>query len=111
MTFDSNDPRLTAYVLGELDPSERPEIEAMLESSAEGHQVVEEIRQTIGWLSDHLRDERAAHAVGPESNHRPHLVFPTPAPTPLPRDPGCEGPASGSSAWRRCCCSAQQRPS
>jgi Ca-activated chloride channel family protein len=75
MTFDPNDPRLTAYVLGELDPTERPEIEAMLETSAEGRHAVEEIRQTIGWLSDHLRDEQAAHAVDPESNHRPVVAF------------------------------------
>ncbi len=40
MTFDPNDPRLTAYVLGELDPAECTEIEAMLETSAEGRQAV-----------------------------------------------------------------------
>src|SRR5262249_29699382 len=71
MTFDPNDPRLTAYVLGELDPSERPEIEAMLEASAEGRQTVEEIRQTIGWLTEQMRDEQAAPAIRPDSNHKP----------------------------------------
>ena len=38
MTFDPNDPRLTAYVLGELDPSERAEVEAM-ESFLRAHPV------------------------------------------------------------------------
>jgi Ca-activated chloride channel family protein len=71
MTFDPNDPRLTAYVLGEIDPAESAEIEAMLESSAEGRQAVEEIRRTIGWLTDQFRDEQTAHAPTPESNHRP----------------------------------------
>ena len=65
MTFDPNDPRLTAYVLGELDESERPEIEAMLESSHEARHAVDEIRQTIGWLSDRLREEQAPHVNGP----------------------------------------------
>ncbi len=65
MTFDPNDPRLTAFVLGELDPSERPEFEAILESSSEARQAADEIRQTIGWLTDHLRDEQSAHDEAP----------------------------------------------
>jgi Ca-activated chloride channel family protein len=80
MTFDPNDPRLTAYVLGELDPAERPEIEAMLETSAEGRQTVEEIRQTIGWLTEQMRDEQAAPAISPDSNHRPVAALSTPEP-------------------------------
>src|SRR5262245_3486741 len=80
MTFDPNDPRLTAYVLGELDPAERPEIEAMLETSAEGRQTVEEIRQTIGWLTEQMRDEQAAPAISPDSNHRPVAALSTPGP-------------------------------
>src|SRR5262245_30599602 len=86
MTFDPNDPRLTAYVLGELDPSERPEIEAMLETTAEGRQAVEEIRRTVGWLTEQLCDEQAAHTVTPETNHRPLAVLSTPTPA-APRRP------------------------
>ena len=71
MTFDPNDPRLTAYVLGELDPAECTEIEAMLETSAEGRQAVDEIRRTIAWLTDQFRDEQAVHALTAETNHRP----------------------------------------
>src|SRR6185312_11053976 len=79
MTFDPNDPRLTAYVLGELDPAERPEIEAMLETSAEGRQAVEEIRQTIGWLTGQLSEEQALHSVTAESNHKPLPVVSLPS--------------------------------
>ena len=35
MTFDPNDPRLTSYVLGELEPAEQAEVEAMLDDSPE----------------------------------------------------------------------------
>ncbi len=79
MTFDPNDPRLTAYVLGEVDPAERSEIDAMLESSSEARQAVEEIRRTIGWLTDHLRDEQATHTPAAESNHRPLAVVSPPS--------------------------------
>src|SRR5579875_1634381 len=75
MTFDPNDPRLTAYVLGEIEPSERPEIEAMLEQSPEARQAVEEIRQTIGWLSDRLHDEQETYATRPGSDHRPAVAL------------------------------------
>src|SRR5579883_2346072 len=75
MTFDPNDPRLTAYVLDETDPVERLEIEAMLADSPEGRQAVEEIRRTVGWLTEQLREEQALHAVTAESNHRPPALF------------------------------------
>ena len=93
MTFDPNDPRLTAYVLGELDPSERPTIEAMLETSPEGRQAVEEIRRTIGWLTEHLREEQAAPRRRAESNHRPLTVVSLPSARALP-GPGGEAAAS-----------------
>ena len=97
MTFDPNDPRLTAYVLGELDPSERPEIEAMLETSAEGRQAVEEIRQTIGWLSDHLRNEQAPtpSAPNPTTGRSSHSQRRRPA------QPGPGGARSDSVSPRR----------
>ncbi len=78
MTFDPNDPRLTAYVLGELDPAERSEFEAMLEDSADGRQAVEETRRTIGWLTDQLREEQVQYAPTAESNHRPLTVVQAP---------------------------------
>ena len=73
MTFDPNDPRLTAYVLGELDPSERAEVEAILNESSECRQAMEEIRSTVGWLTERLHEEQAAIALSPtpETNHKP----------------------------------------
>lgn len=43
--IDKNDPRLTGYVLGELEPAELAEIQALLEQSEELRQAVEDIRQ------------------------------------------------------------------
>jgi anti-sigma-K factor RskA len=54
---DSNDPRLTAYVLGELDDAERAEVERQLEQSAELREEVEAIRQTTALLGDELQAE------------------------------------------------------
>src|SRR5262245_33806432 len=108
MTFDPNDPRLTAYLLGELDPADRAEIESMLEDSPEGRQAAEEIRLTVGWLSEQLHAEQAAQSQiaslrdpnqqGDRSlqdsepvpvsfgsvNHQP-IAVPTPSPAAAPR--------------------------
>ncbi len=71
MTCDPNDPRLTAFVLGELDPGEHSDFETMLAESADCRQAVEEIRLTVGLLTTHLRDESASHAPVAEENHQP----------------------------------------
>ncbi len=55
--FQPDDPRLTAYALGELDPIERAQVEAMLADSAEARTALEEIRETIGLLSRELTFE------------------------------------------------------
>ena len=57
--FQPDDPRLTAYALGELDPAERAQVEAMLTDSAEARTALEEIRETIGLLSRNLTFEPA----------------------------------------------------
>jgi hypothetical protein len=49
--IDKNDPRLTAYVLGDLEKSEIAAIDAALESSAELRSYVAEIRQTTEALA------------------------------------------------------------
>jgi len=54
-----DDPRLTAYALGELDEIERTQFESELLDSPEGQRAVVEIRQT----ADLLRRELAAEAV------------------------------------------------
>ena len=70
MTFDPNDPRLTAFVLGELDPDESAAVETMLGESAECRQAVEEIRQTVGWLTSRLHQESEGYAPPAEVNHQ-----------------------------------------
>lgn len=49
--IDKNDPRLTAYVLGDLEKSEIAAIDAALENSAELRTYVAEIRQTTEALA------------------------------------------------------------
>ena len=58
MKIDSNDPRWTAYALGEItDEGEKAEMESILRESAEMRRLVEEIRQTAGLLKEELRAE------------------------------------------------------
>ena len=57
MTFDTDDPRLTAYALGELDPDSHREVEELLASSDEARRYIEEIRQTASWLTEELQKE------------------------------------------------------
>ncbi len=57
MTLDPNDPKLTAYALGELDDAEQAEVEAALRQSPELRRAVDEIRRTAALLSEHLQAE------------------------------------------------------
>lgn len=60
MSFDANDPRWTAYVLGELkNEADRAEIEAHLNESGEAQRLVEEIRQSARLLGEELQAEPA----------------------------------------------------
>ncbi len=52
-----DDPRLTAFALGELDASERSAIEVLLAESPESLQFVEDIRATAQLLTDQLHQE------------------------------------------------------
>ena len=45
MTIDRNDPRLTAFVLNELEDREKAEVEAALQSSDELRSEIEKIRE------------------------------------------------------------------
>ena len=58
-TIDPDDPKLTAYVLGELADAERAEIEAQLETSEEGRTEVEATKAMAKRLEQALRDEPA----------------------------------------------------
>ncbi|GAC1463748.1 MAG: hypothetical protein NVSMB9_01570 [Isosphaeraceae bacterium] len=58
MTFDPNDPRLTAFALGEpLDGTDQAAVEAQLTSCAESRKNVEEIRAMARLLTEQLRTE------------------------------------------------------
>ncbi len=59
MTLDPNDPKLTAYALGELDAAERAAVEKALEDSPKLREAVEEIRRTGDLLTEHLQSEPA----------------------------------------------------
>ena len=90
MNIDPNDPRLTAFVLGELDATERADVEALIIESADCRQAVDEIRLVAGWLSTQLHEESSAHSAAPEVNHRPvalSLLEPDVAPSPPPHRP------------------------
>ena len=82
MTIDRNDPRLTAYVLNELDQAEKAEVEAALQESEELRREVEEIRQACGQLGESLlhepdvglkpeQIEQIEKAVRPQGTTRP----------------------------------------
>ena len=59
MTSVPDDPRLTAYALGELDEAERPEVEALIQSDPEAAHLVAEVLATARLLTDQLRLEAA----------------------------------------------------
>jgi Ca-activated chloride channel family protein len=69
MIFDTDDPRLTAYALGELDPSQHPEIERLVAESDEARKYIDEIRQTARWLSEELQKEGKSAAGLASADH------------------------------------------
>ena len=76
MPFDPNDPRLTAYALGEIDPAEIPAIEAQLAACPESRRAVAEVCATAQLLSAELGREPApgldpAHRAAIEGGIRP----------------------------------------
>ena len=90
MQFDPDDPRWTAYLLGELDAdldaADLADLEQQLERSAAARQYVEELRQTIGMLSAELESEPVLQlndqqrlAIERESHQKPLPTKVTPA--------------------------------
>ncbi len=60
MKINPNDPKLTAYALGEIqDENERKAIEEFLENSEEGRQEVDSIREAAALLTNELQNEPA----------------------------------------------------
>jgi Ca-activated chloride channel family protein len=70
MTFNPDDPKWTAYVLGELEDAERAEMDSLLESSEEARAYLEELRVAAGALEHELKVDLAEKKVGfpPEIN-------------------------------------------
>ncbi|MCH7886034.1 MAG: hypothetical protein IIC01_12415, partial [Planctomycetes bacterium] len=57
MKIDSNDPKLTAYALGELDAKEQAEVEVQVGQSETLRQTVRSIRETADLLRNDLQSE------------------------------------------------------
>jgi Ca-activated chloride channel family protein len=80
MSIDANDPKLTAYALGELSDAERAAVEKLLTRSESARQAVERIRETAGELTHELAAEPTValsetnrHAIEEaiQGNHQP----------------------------------------
>ena len=52
--INPNDPKWTAYVLGELDEADRASVERLLESSAEARALVNELKVSASAIDDAL---------------------------------------------------------
>lgn len=65
MNINHDDPKWTAYVLGELDESERAAMDALLESSEEARAFVEELRSAASALTLELKDEMKTGMLPP----------------------------------------------
>src|SRR5262245_3137384 len=57
MNINPNDPKWTAYVLGELDVEESKAIEELLETSAEARALIDDLRIATTMLKDELAAE------------------------------------------------------
>ena len=65
MKLTPDDPKLTAYALGELDATERAAVEAALARSPECRRAVEEIRALAGALTTELAQDAATATLAP----------------------------------------------
>lgn len=59
MSFDANDPKWTAYVLDELNASERADVDRELAASPEASKLVEDLRGTTQLIAQQLAAEPA----------------------------------------------------
>ena len=82
MPFDPDDPRLTAYALGELDDAERVEFEAFIAESDEARRFIEETRATARLLAERLGRERSP-GLAPEQHQSIEKRLHAQAQTPL----------------------------
>ena len=103
----SDNPQLTAYLLGELSPAESTELEAQLAASPELRQEFDALRQTVAALesafAQHVDTQPAVPAIDREKLHAllRSAVAPTVERTPTSVPPGPGGPGYGSRATCR----------
>ncbi len=96
MSYDPNDPRLTAYALGELDAAEHDDLQTLLDGDPEALGEVEAIAALAALLSEELTQEPAALTAA----QRLLLLDPEAAAT-ASLDPATDpaaGPAAGALA-------------
>jgi len=87
MNFDANDPRLTAFALGELEGEERAEIETLLKQDPGARQYVEDVQATAQLLTLEFQGEPG---LGLNSNHHEAIeaeLLSTSPPTAAPSGP------------------------
>ena len=71
MAYESDNPKLTAYALGELDESERAEVERQIADDAGSRNFVDEVRASANMLSSALKQEKGA-GLEPAQRQRIH---------------------------------------
>ena len=64
MNIDSNDPKVTAYALGEMNEEERADFEREMGDCKDSAALVEAIREVAGLLGDELEGEMSDIALG-----------------------------------------------
>ena len=81
--LDKNDPKLTAYALGELDEAEARLVEAELEGSQELRDEIDAIRRTSSLLAEHLGSEPCPELTGEqrEAIRQESKIVASPPPT------------------------------
>ncbi len=62
--MDHNDPKLTAWVLGELPEADAKELQAAIDADPELQREVDDIGQTVAQLETFLREEPLPHLAG-----------------------------------------------
>ncbi len=81
----ADDPRLTAYALGELDPTERETFERLLDDSPVAAAAVAEIRELAGTLTAEFRREPVPALTAAQRDAILAARLPAPAPRPSAR--------------------------
>src|SRR5258708_3736643 len=83
-----DDPRLTAYALGELDPTERETFERLLDDSPAARAEVDDIRNLTGALAAEFRREPVLTLSAAERNAILSARLPVPVSRPSIRPRG-----------------------